>query len=319
MSDTKIEWATKAWNPIIGCSKKSAGCDDCLAIRETWRFAHSTNAKIRAANEGLVVMQNGRPNWTGKIRLIESRLDEPLRWKEPQRIFACSKTDLFHEHQRFADIDLVVSTMLRARDHRYLTLTKRPDNALRYWSSKRGHFTCEYQHVPAYSVSALLPLDNVWFGCSVENQREADNRREPMRKLAEMGWFTWVSHEPALGPIDWSGWEFIRWMVSGGESGKNARPAHPDWFRSTRDWCAVNNIPWFFKQSGDWIEDTTPFAPKAHQRIVNGTEKCGYYCDDRVGHVDHKQTMMVRVGKKRAGAMLDGREWREFPEAKERG
>src|SRR6202012_186572 len=71
-------------------------------------------------------------------------------------------------------------------------------------------------------------------------------------ELAAQGWISFVSYEPALGPIDWSGWEFLRWLISGGESGPDARPTHPDWHRGARDFCAAHGIAYFFKQWGNW-------------------------------------------------------------------
>lgn len=243
MGDTAIEWATKSWNPIIGCYKKSVGCDNCWAIKETWRFAHSTIPKIRAANEGLVTIQNGRPNWTGEIRLVESRLDEPLRWRKPQRVFVCSKTDLFHERSSTDTIARVFSVVLSSvrHGHTMLLLTKRPENMLAQ---------VNYAMNRIYGFHWKMP-DQIWFGCSVENQGEADNRRDAMRAMAYAGWRTWVSYEPALGPVNWRGWEFIKWLVAGAESGKNARPMDEDWIRATRGWCSSSAVRFYYKQRMD--------------------------------------------------------------------
>lgn len=89
-------------------------------------------------------------------------------------------------------------------------------------------------------------------GASIENQKEADNRREFLKAVSDQGWLTWISNEPSVGPVNWAGFEFIKWMVTGGESGPAARPMHPQWARQARDFCKSNNIPFFFKQWGGW-------------------------------------------------------------------
>jgi protein gp37 len=90
-------------------------------------------------------------------------------------------------------------------------------------------------------------------GVSVEDQTRADQRRPAMHGLADLGWHTWVSYEPALGPVDWTGWQFTGWIVSGGESGEGSRPSDADWHRGARDFCAANDIPYFFKQWGQCL------------------------------------------------------------------
>jgi hypothetical protein len=135
-----------------------------------------------------------------------------------------------------------------------------------------------------------------------------------------MGWNTWVSYEPALGPVDWGGWEFIKWMVSGGESGPNARPSHPDWHRATRDWCGINSIPYFFKQWGEWAPGENCGGPMRRSentatwfndewifRQMTPGESVDMHCDD--------EPDLYRVGKTRAGALLDGVEHKALPPA----
>lgn len=101
----------------------------------------------------------------------------------------------------------------------------------------------DHWHIP-------WPLPNVLLGVSVEDQDRADHHRDNLGPLARRdGWRTFVSYEPALGPVDWIGWEFLSWMISGGESGAGARPSHPDWHRDARDFCARAGIPFFFKRN----------------------------------------------------------------------
>src|SRR5581483_2735825 len=117
-----------------------------------------------------------------------------------------------------------------------------------------------------------------------------------VRQLAETGWFVWCSAEPLLGPIDIRrAVDFLGWVVTGGESGPGARPPHPDWFRLLRDICLSTGIPYHFKQYGEWAPcGVTNLLSDRFYRFADGQ------------HVE-------RVGKHVAGAVLDGREWREFP------
>lgn len=167
-----------------------------------------------------------------------------------------------------------------------------------------------------------LPLPNVWLGVSIEDQATADARIPHLLETPAAVRF--VSYEPALGAVDldrlhttvpggfadgmerWdsalSGKRFniwadddlpyasLDWVIAGGESGPNARPAHPDWFRSLRDQCEGAGVPFFFKQWGEWKPDGNPFDGE-----------------------DQTQRM-ARIGKKAAGRLLDGVEHNGMPE-----
>ena len=140
-------------------------------------------------------------------------------------------------------------------------------------------------------------LPNVWLGVSAEDQKRADERRPDLKALSETGWTTFVSYEPALGPVDWTGWEFLDQLISGGESGPHARVHHPDWHRAARDWAADADVAYHFKQWGEW-------APKSHLPIESTGQRA---------IIDN--TLMLRVGKKAAGRTLDGVIHDAFPEA----
>jgi protein gp37 len=133
-----------------------------------------------------------------------------------------------------------------------------------------------------------------------------------MEKLAIEGWLTWVSNEPSLEAIDWDGWEFIRWMVSGGESGSGARPSHPAWHRATRDWCEANHIAYFFKQWGAWTP-VYSWARAANVDPVTGTVEDANRRIGAKGLAVQNENTMFRVGKKAAGRQLDGRTHDEYP------
>jgi protein gp37 len=153
------------------------------------------------------------------------------------------------------------------------------------------------------------PLPNVWLGTSVEDQTRADERRAPIASVAAAGWNTWVSYEPALSMVDWSGWHFIKWLVSGGENGP--RPSHPDWHRAVRDFCCVNRIPYFFKQWGSWAP-AVPYGDSGGHVVPAAAQGWPEGPHDRYAWFDN--CAFYNVGKKAAGAELDGREWREVPE-----
>jgi protein gp37 len=135
----------------------------------------------------------------------------------------------------------------------------------------------------------------------VENQHFAEERIPLL--LATPAAVRWISAEPLLGPVDLSsvphspmvGAPRLDWVICGGESGPNARPMHPDWARSLRDECQRARVPFFFKQWGQ-------YAP------------CAVCCGNNHVHESIRPDgVMARVGKKKAGRLLDGREWNEFP------
>ena len=303
-STTKIEWATKSWNPLAGCSKVSEGCRNCYAMRMAQRLAAMALTDIEAGRNpgrkgyyvnvvryaepapgavGAGLDTKPLPQWNGVVELIAEALHDPLHWRTPQRVFVNSMSDLFHAQVPFGFADAVFAIINATHIyppkqghtpddarlwHNYLILTKRPENMAKYVASRnakhyglgehpiirvRGEvFRGQGRALMNSAAIVVLPPQNAMLGVSIENQQEADKRREHMRAIAEAGWQTWVSYEPALGPVDWTGWEFIKWMVSGGESGKDARPSHPDWHRSTLDWCQLHRVPYFFKQWGAW-------------------------------------------------------------------
>ncbi|MBO0879976.1 MAG: DUF5131 family protein, partial [Mycobacterium sp.] len=172
------------------------------------------------------------------------------------------------------------------------------------------------------------PLPNVWLGVSVENQRWADIRIPAL--LDTPAAVRFLSCEPLLGPVDLTDLDTnpgevgdavspcdcdldcgvsrcparVDWVIVGGESGPCSRPMHPDWARSLRDQCQAAGVPFFFKQWGN-------FRPGG-----DVAQPCVWVSRDGViePFVDHhRQAAMVRVGKKHAGRMLDGRTWDEFP------
>lgn len=301
-----IEWTDATWNPVTGCTKVSAGCKFCYAERLFPR-AYS-----------------GR-KFT-EVRWHAERLDQPLRWKKPRRIFVNSMSDLFHEDVPGAFIGKVFGVMAVARQHVFQVLTKRPQRMsdlladgvvgpLKGEADQTAFEILRERSTTAEEASRWpglkWPLPNVWLGVSVEDQATADERIPLL--LQTPAAIRFVSYEPALGPIkfsdDWmrcpGGAEYghgfnrttvhagccekyphVNWLIAGGESGPNARSAHPEWIRSARDQCAAAGTAFFFKQWGEW-------APGEN------------VTDNSVVH--------FKVGKHLAGRKLDGREHSEYP------
>lgn len=214
MSDgSAIEWTDATWNPVRGCTKISPGCKHCYAETFAERF------------RGVP----GHPFEQGfDLRLVESALELPLRWRTPRRIFVNSMSDLFHEAVPEAFIHRVFDVMKRASQHQFQVLTKR---------SRR---------MASISASLRLP-ENVWMGVSVENERYL-SRIVDLRSVAASVRF--LSIEPLLGPIEELPLAGIRWVIVGGESGPRARPMDPEWVRSLRDQCRRARVAFFFKQWG---------------------------------------------------------------------
>jgi protein gp37 len=260
---TKIEWTDATWNPIRGCSRVSPGCDNCYAIGMAHRFSWG---------EGLTTIRKGRPDWTGKIRIIEDKLEDPLAWGKPCRVFVCSGADLFHHDVPFDLIAALFGVMAATPRHTYQILTKRPDRMAQFfawiddddgWPRLRACWQAlrhEAMHHPdedggplhtklAADPTGPWPLPNVWIGASVEDQPRARRR---IMLLAECpAAVHYLSCEPLLGEIDLTGIagvEEIDWVIAGAESGPGARPMNEDWVRSLRDQCCDAEVPFFYKQ-----------------------------------------------------------------------
>lgn len=306
MSDnSKIEWTDATWNVLTGCSIESPGCRDCYAMKLA-----GTRLRNHWSRVGLTQPSAAGPVWTGEVRFNEPWLQQPLDWKRPRMIFVVAHGDLFHNNVPFETIDKIFAVMALSPQHKFQVLTKRTARMAEYFASPGREALIGQQvgqlHLQRTSNSvsewAGLPMPNVLLGTSVENQRCADLRRAPMAELANAGWATWVSYEPALELVNWVGWEFLRWLVAGGESGATARPSMPSWYRAARDFCAAAGIPYLFKQWGTYCAiDQMPEA--AYVKVVAAEKIPGH---------DHYERPR-NVGKKVAGRLLDGIEHNGFP------
>ena len=296
---TSIEWTDATWNPVTGCTKVSPGCDHCYAER---------------------ISDRSRRGPFEHVQLHSERLKQPLQWRTPRMIVTCSMGDLFHSKVPWNFIGQVFDVMVEAKHHTFQVLTKRPGR-MAFWA----------EHMAAVCREKGLPWQwppNVWAGTSVESQKYAPRLDCLARVPAKV---RFVSYEPALGPVDLRKWLTnphecncsvtggihsascledipLSWLIAGGESGLGARPAHPDWFRQVRDQCQAAGIPYFFKQWGHWAPfvDNGPLPQNCNYVSRSGLVRIGDAEDDN-------DACMGRVGKKAAGALLDGREWREMP------
>ncbi len=261
---SKIEWTDKTWNPVVGCTKVSPGCEHCYAERMAYRLA-CMDKKLYTT--GVVRGIDGRAEWTGQIGIAPEKIwTQPLHWRKPRRIFVCSMGDLFHENVPQEAIFRVFATAWENPRHTFQILTKRP---------KRMRVMVSLM-AATRSYPGQWPIPNVWLGVTAENQEAADKRIPLLLNTPAAVRF--VSCEPLLGPIDLNGTPAgqalgpcdecghtdenpscescdgtpsLDWIIAGGETGPGARPMHPDWIRSIRDQCKDARVPFLFKQWGD--------------------------------------------------------------------
>lgn len=198
--NTAIEWADRTWNPLLGCSRVSPGCDGCYAITTATIRAGNPHPKVAAAFAGLTERQGGRLDWTGRINLLPDRMDQPLGWKKPSKIFVNSQSDLFHKDVPLAFIEQVFAVMARTPQHTYQLLTKRHARM----SSILRKPTFRDSVAAIVGADIEWPLPNLWLGVSVEDQHWADIRIPAL--LDTPAAVRWLSCEPLLGPINLSSW-----------------------------------------------------------------------------------------------------------------
>ena len=233
MSESKIEWTDKTWNPITGCSKKSTGCLNC--------YAEVMSRRLKAM--GQAKYSNGF-----KVTLHEQCLDEPLTWRGAHNIFVCSMSDIFHEEVPFDFVDKMFDIIKRTPRHRYQILTKRAERMAEYFATRS------------------IP-ENVWLGVTVEAQ-SSRFRIDRLRNLSASVKF--LSCEPLvedLGEIDLTG---IDWVIVGGESGPKARPMQESWARNIRRQVEEQGARFFCKQWGTWGADGIKRNKHANGKLLNG-------------------------------------------------
>jgi protein gp37 len=224
-------------------------------------------------------------------------LEIPLHWRAPRLCFVNSGADLFHEDVDFRFLAEIYAHVYLAERHTFQFLTKRPEAMLRWYKGQPQTMTVEaISEIGEKKFHWGWPLLNLWPGVSVESKKYL-YRLDLLRQVPAP--VRMVSFEPLLEDLGEVNLQGIGWAIVGGESGPGARPMHPDWARSLRDQCVAAGVPFFFKQWGEWA---APFYEGQYS-------KSKYLWQPIMG----ERGELVRVGKKKAGRLLDGREWNEFP------
>lgn len=220
-----IEWTDATWNPVRGCSKVSPGCKHCYAERFAERFRGVAGHPFEAGFD---------------LRLIPTKLAEPLKWYVPKKIFVNSMSDLFHDAVPDGYIGSVVDVMRRADWHIYQILTKRAARLQAYVNA---------------AVADAASMPHIWWGVSVEDKKHGLPRIEHLR--ATNAAVRFLSIEPLLedlGDIDLAD---ISWVIVGGESGPRARRMDPAWVDRLFHQCREQSVPFFFKQWGGTRKKST--------------------------------------------------------------
>ena len=338
MNKTNIEYLSHSWNPLaMKCTPISEGCKNCWHLALANRLAKNPmipeNRQNAYAGEEPVLIEKG-------LHILG------LRQKKPAIIGVQFMGDLFHKTVPFDWIATIFGIMLHSYA-KFLILTKRPQRMLDFFKwlnskasarrqewidvvaeaekscgEKIGNRGAAKAHGAEFIVSDYAdkyirscgikigwPLENVYLGVTCENQQAADERIPIFLQIPAA--VSFVSLEPLLGDINLklhdyskSGCShsvrrvFLNWVIVGGESGPGARPMHPDWARSIRDQCQAASVPFFFKQWGEWI-------PIDQHESFNDKDPGALYFKGSGRY--------YKVGKKKAGRILDGRVWDEMP------
>jgi len=252
-SQSAIEWTDSTWNPVTGCTEVSPGCDNCYArtFAERWRGIPGHHYE-----QGF------------DLRLWSDRLEHPLKWKKPRRIFVNSMSDLFHRDVPDEFIVKVFEVMVKANWHTYQILTKRPARLSRLVPKISQVLTGDLG-------SEIIWPTNIWLGVSVETSAYLW-RLNYLKKVPAAVRF--ISAEPLLGPLENLDLIGIHWVIAGGESGFNARECKPEWIRSLRDICNLRDVAFFFKQWGGR-------TPKAGGRMLDSRTWDEYPSPDESAHI----------------------------------
>mgnify|MGYP003388684612 CR=1 FL=1 len=327
--NSKIEWTDHTFNPWEGCQKIGPGCDHCYAETRNARF----NGAAINWGPGAPRRRTSAANWHKPLKWNREDAAFAEKYGRKQRVFSPSLADPFDNEVdpkwRADFFDLIDATP----NLDWLLLTKRIGNVTPMLKAMGRE---------------CLPV-HVWLGATIVNQEEAD--RDIPKLLSTPAVVRFLSCEPLLGPLDWiapvARWQqqtpiagkthipwwhpLIDWIIAGGESGPGARPMHPEWARSLRDQCAAAGVAFHFKQWGEWLPDfematnrpqddaeQSRFATCVWDTEADAFAKTnGSWCDSDQWYFarsyNDPEQSMTRIGKKRAGRLLDGVEHNGFP------
>jgi len=286
---TKIEWTHRpgtkgeSWNMIAGCTKVQPECQNCYALRDSWRIMH--NPRHPARYDGVAEMVDGELQWTGRVNVDWDALEKPRHWREPRTVFVASMADLFHKDVPTEFIDAVFDVIEDTPQHTYLVLTKRSARMMRYWRERDKD-----NWDPGNALYGWQWPLNCWAGVSAGTQRTLVHHLINLAQLYGPP-VKFVSAEPLLGRLriqtelsrcplcgetpddadgsarwrrSWEWWEHhhgypighvptepaFNWLLIGGESGKQAREMQLGWPRELLKDCRELGIPAFVKQLG---------------------------------------------------------------------
>lgn len=320
-ANTRIEWCDSTANYWRGCTKVSeeknggGGCDSCYA---------------EAMNNWLHGGENWGPGaprhkYDTTSRIVRSWQRNAAKFRAEhgrrRRVFVNSTADTFDNEVEQAWREEIWDDIRACPDLLFMVLTKRIGNARDMLPTDWGDgypnvmllATVVNQREADRDVPKLLDLPARWRGISIEpqlgpidllrvNPVSSDYGNAICAGDALRGVYYQRHHLPpdaravAIGPLGAK----LDLVINGGESGRRARPSHPDWFRSLRDQCELAGTPYLFKQVGEWaareaVEDTRNDPPRSLVYVA-----------------DHDMTYL-RAGKARTGRLLDGREHINFP------
>ena len=327
---SKIEWTDATWNPITGCTQISEGCANCYAKRNA---------------EGRLRGKYGYPaDDPFRVTFHVDKIDQPLKWSRPRKIFVCSMGDLFHEDVTDEMLDDVFDVMALASHHTFLILTKRPERMKEYLFMLPdrigyGDVFCEAvreidQDDPDFTGAVMnrwvkkalsveagveniakleqgFPLPNVWLGVTAENQQRADERIPVLLQIPAAKNF--VSVEPMLGPVDIS--EYL--LGERGHASEAPMLSPLDWVICGGE-TGANARP----LHPDWVRGLrdqcqmagVPFFFKSWgDWYPNWSEMSRDDIDYDKPHVSVGRLSFVHCGKKQSGRLLEGRTWDEEP------
>ena len=363
--NSKIEWTHRrradgsyvpghTFNPWIGCSLVHEGCTNCYAMidmdhrrhRVKWGLESQggTRSKTSAAYWQQPLAWNAAAQTAGERQIVfcASLADLFEEWEGP--ILAGGKQPVILSRSWRASNGKDRATMDDLRRELFelidqtpwldwLLVTKRPENISMMWPCSMdtdGDGDCHF-----CARGGRHFRKNVWLLTSVSNQRTYEELWPHLAACRDLSPVLGISAEPLLGPLNivrYLGLEdlsasppFLDWVICGGESGRNARPMHPQWASDLRDQCQASGVPFFFKQWGEWAprsqmspDQREQFA-KAEWGVIDHDGEFSRLTTPWNGHDDDgpgAEATVKRLGKMAAGRLLDGREWNEFPVVK---
>lgn len=288
---SKIQWTDATLNTITGCTKHSEGCQNCYAARMHKRLTAMGQAKYSKPFDKVVchaILPELKKKITSNVNMC----------------FVNSMSDTFHKEVSDAYIYSLLQALSLHSKVNFQVLTKRAER------------------LPDFEYP-----DNIWLGVTVEHPKYK-NRIEYLKKTnAEI---KFLSCEPLLadlGELDLSG---IDWVIVGGESGCRARVMHPDWVKNIQKQCQTQGVAFFFKQWGEWESKSTLWNWNGGVKLLNKKDEKKTILMTQQGEIithsmlinagcPNNTMQFRRVGLKNAGCLIDGKEYKEYPQIKQKG